>query len=183
LTGLLPTGFKPTDITDVTVEIYRVFPFDSDPVRPIHVPTRANSPADVVFTTRDARKGGLYYGFEVLNPNFTATNSVVSGIHASPKQTTGGDGPVTGEEVQFDFSFSPGLYLPAGHYFFVPQVKLRRGTFEWLSTPSNQFTGDLQEWIRNSHLDPDWLRVGTDIVGGTTPPKFNAAFSLAGRAP
>jgi hypothetical protein len=182
-TGLLPTGFKPTDITNVDIEIYRVFPDDSDLVRPIRVPTRANSPADVAFTTRDARKGGLAYGFEVLNPNFTATSSVVSGIHPSPKQTTGGDGPVTGEEVQFEFSFSPGLYLPAGHYFFVPQVKLRRGTFEWLSTPSNQFTGDLQEWIRNSHLDPDWLRVGTDIVGGTTPPKFNAAFSLAGRAP
>ena len=29
-------------------------------------------------------------------------------------------------------------------------------------------------------LDPDWLRVGTDIVGGTTPPTFNMAFSLDG---
>jgi len=29
-------------------------------------------------------------------------------------------------------------------------------------------------------LDPDWLRVGTDIVGGATPPTFNAAFSLSG---
>ncbi len=24
----------------------------------------------------------------------------------------------------------------------------------------------------------DWLRVGTDIVGGTTPPTFNAVFSI-----
>ena len=32
-------------------------------------------------------------------------------------------------------------------------------------------------WIRNSNLDPDWLRVGTDIVGGTT---FNGTFSLIG---
>ena len=31
-------------------------------------------------------------------------------------------------------------------------------------------------------LDPDWLRIGTDIVGGTTPPTFNAAFTLAGEA-
>ena len=30
-------------------------------------------------------------------------------------------------------------------------------------------------------LAPDWLRVGTDIVGGTTPPQFNAAFSLSGQ--
>jgi|SRR5215813_11654607 len=29
----------------------------------------------------------------------------------------------------------------------------------------------------------DWLRVGTDIVGGgATPPTFNAAFSLSGEA-
>jgi len=32
-------------------------------------------------------------------------------------------------------------------------------------------------WIRNADLDPDWLRVGTDIVGGTT---FNGSFSLSG---
>jgi hypothetical protein len=31
-------------------------------------------------------------------------------------------------------------------------------------------------------LDPDWLRVGSDIVGPTpaTGPTFNAAFSLTG---
>ena len=29
-------------------------------------------------------------------------------------------------------------------------------------------------------LDPDWLRVGMDIVGGTTPPTFNTAFALDG---
>ena len=29
-------------------------------------------------------------------------------------------------------------------------------------------------------LDPDWLRVGTDIVGGATPPTFNMTFSLTG---
>jgi len=29
-------------------------------------------------------------------------------------------------------------------------------------------------------LDPDWLRVGQDIVGGTPFPTFNQAFSLEG---
>ena len=29
-------------------------------------------------------------------------------------------------------------------------------------------------------LDPDWLRIGTDIVGGTPAPTFNMAFSLQG---
>ncbi len=32
-------------------------------------------------------------------------------------------------------------------------------------------------------LDPDWLRVGTDIVGGLTPPTFNFSFSLTGSVP
>jgi len=39
---------------------------------------------------------------------------------------------------------------------------------------------DLQAWIRNSNLAPDWLRIGTDIVGGATAPAFNMTFSLAG---
>jgi hypothetical protein len=40
---------------------------------------------------------------------------------------------------------------------------------------------DLQSWIRNADLDPDWLRVGTDIVGGNPAPTFNAAFTLSGQ--
>jgi hypothetical protein len=35
----------------------------------------------------------------------------------------------------------------------------------------------LQSWIRNAALDPDWLRVGTDI---THQGPFNAAFTLSG---
>jgi hypothetical protein len=35
----------------------------------------------------------------------------------------------------------------------------------------------LQAWIRNASLAPDWLRIGTDIIGGST---FNMTFSLAG---
>ena len=51
------------------------------------------------------------------------------------------------------------------------------------STRNNTIPGgftDLQGWTRDTALDPDWLRVGTDIVGGTTPPTFNFAFSLDG---
>jgi hypothetical protein len=39
----------------------------------------------------------------------------------------------------------------------------------------------LQAWTRDQNLDPDWLRIGTDIVGGTTPPTFNMVFSLSGQ--
>jgi hypothetical protein len=36
---------------------------------------------------------------------------------------------------------------------------------------------DLQSWIRNDNLAPDWLKIGTDITGQGP---FNATFSLAG---
>ena len=56
--------------------------------------------------------------------------------------------------------------------------------FLWLSAArpnlTTPFAPDLQAWIRNGDLDPNWLRVGTDIVGGSPAPTFNAAFSLEG---
>src|SRR5262249_20966733 len=39
---------------------------------------------------------------------------------------------------------------------------------------------DLQAWIRNDNIAPDWSRVGADIVGGGLT--FNMTFSLAGVA-
>ena len=60
------------------------------------------------------------------------------------------------------------------------------GDFLYLSAPKpivppgTPFTGDLQAWIRNSDLAPDWLRIGTDIIGGTPAPTFNMTFSLTG---
>jgi len=88
--------------------------------------------------------------------------------------------------VQFNVIFSTPFTLPADHYFFVPQVELSSGDFFWLSVPRPivppgtpfpaGFT-DLQSWMRNENLDPDWLRIGTDIIGGST---FNSQFTLAG---
>jgi hypothetical protein len=101
---------------------------------------------------------------------------------------------VTGEEVEFDVTFTTPFSLPADHYFFVPQVEVTGGDFLWLSgtrpivAPGTPFPAgftDLQEWTRDAMLDPDWLRVGSDIVGPTpaTAPTFNAAFSLTGVVP
>jgi hypothetical protein len=89
----------------------------------------------------------------------------------------GGNGAVTGQRVQFDVLFSTPISLPSDHYFFVPQVELATGDFLWLSSIRPIVPPDLQSWMRNENLDPDWLRIGTDIVGGTT---FNAAFTLDG---
>ena len=185
--GLLPSGATAADISGVAVEIYRVFPKDSDTGRTPQVPTRNNSPSDVAFDSRSA-PGSLTFTAGTLGP-FSAGNSVLNGIHPAPNQNTGGEGPVTGQEVQFNVTFTTPLDLPADHYFFVPQVQLTTGNFLWLSTPKPGtpfpagFT-DLQAWIRNGNLDPDWLRIGTDIVGpganGTPAPTFNMAFSLNG---
>lgn len=187
-TGLLPSGSAVSDISDLVVEIYRVFPNDSDTTRQIKVPVRTNSPADEVFTSADSAAGTVsFFEVTVVAGSFTAANSVQpGGIHAAPDQTTHGDGPVTGQEVMLDVTFSPPIVLPADHYFFIPQVTVTSGNFLWLSAPKpigssgTPFTGDLQSWTRDANLDPDWLRVGTDIVGGSPAPTFNAAFSLDG---
>lgn len=187
-TGLIAstTGALPT-IGNVAVEIYRVFPNDSTNPPSGNVPTRVNSPSDVAFATRDNAGGTLSFLTTTLSASFTANNSVqAGGIHPSPNQTTGGDGAVTGQEVRFTFTLSTTLDLQAGHYFFVPQVEVTGGNFLWLSAPkpitggTGPFATDLQSWIRDANLDPDWLRVGTDIVGGSPAPTFNAAFSLNG---
>jgi hypothetical protein len=184
-TGLLPVGAPLSDVTDVRVEIYRVFPLDSGPFNNL-VPTRANSPSDVEFADRSASAGSLSFTPVITQNMFTALNSVLNGIHPSPNFHTGGEGAVTGEEVQFNVTFSTPFNLPADHYFFVPQVQLSNGDFFWLSAPKpitsgTPFLPDLQTWIRNEDLAPNWLRVATDIVGLPPPTAFNAAFTLNGQ--
>ena len=56
-TGLL-TGDG--SVSNVRVEIYRVFPFNSGPPSG-NVPTRANSPSDNAFAERDDATGGLRF--------------------------------------------------------------------------------------------------------------------------
>lgn len=179
-TGLLPSGVPLSSISQVGVEIYRVFPLDSVNPPDGRVPTRTNSPSDNAFASRDSGSN-LTFTSALLNGNFSAANSVVNGINPIPGQTTGGEGAASGEEVLFTATFTSPFNLPPDHYFFAPQVGLTSGNFFWLSTAGPpQFTGDLQTWIRNANLEPDWLRVGTDIVGGTPTPTFNGAFSLNG---
>ena len=184
-TGLLTAGATANNINQVIVEIYRVFPNDSDVGRtsgaPVfstaQVPTRVNSPSDVALDSRDSSFGSLSIQTTAMG-SFTASNSVQqAGINPKPNQTTGGNGSVTGLEVQFTVNFTTPFDLPADHYFFVPQVGVDDpGQFLWLSAPKLNMT-DLQTWTRDQMLDPDWLRVGTDIVGAGA---FNASFSLTG---
>jgi hypothetical protein len=182
-TGLLPMGALLSDINRVEIEFYHVFPVDSDTNRTPAVVTRMNSPSDVEIDdfTRDSLDGSLSANAMVVNPTFSVLNSVVNGINPSPNQFTGGEGPVTGIEVTVTVTFDPPILLPADHYFFRPEVGLSSGNFLWLSAPKPVnpplFVGDLQSWIRNDNLAPDWSRIGTDI---THQGPFNASFSLAG---
>ena len=197
-TGLLTGGAKPTDVNNVVLTIYRVFPDDSDVGRTSgpptfstpQVPTRVNSPADNEIENFDSAVGDLRFHSRVLSTNFTARASVSGADKIS--LNSGGNGPVTGEEVEFDVTFHVPLDLPAGHYFFVPKIGLSNtapagADFLWLSAPKpiappgSTFppgVTDLQSWMRfDPGLAPDWLRIGTDIIGGAT---FNASFSLSG---
>lgn len=183
-TGLLPAGAGVTDIQNVQIEFYRVFPLDSDTVRTPNVPSRLNSPSDVAFATRDGAASTLSFTAQILAAGFTTGNSVLNGIFQKPNQFTGGEGPVRGDEVSINVDFTSPVTLGADHWFFRPEVQLANGDFYWLSAPrpigtgGTPFAPDLQAWIRNDNLAPDWLRIGTDITGGA----YNMSFSLSGQA-
>jgi PEP-CTERM motif len=189
--GLLtatPAGAIPT-VNDVEIELYHVFPVDSDPTRTPNVVTRTNSPSDNNFAAADGALGQLTFTTTVLNPSFTAANSVFNNINPKPNQFTGGQGPMTGAEVQFNVHFNTPLSVtPGDHIFFRPEVDFGSAAdFLWLSapkpivppgTPFANPAQDLQSWTRNDGpgaLAPDWSRIGTDITGQGP---FNATFEL-----
>jgi len=186
--GLVPVGTSLENIKEVEIEVYHVFPLDSAAPSG-NVPSRVNSPADVEIdsATRARSSGTLTFSAGVLNGNFPVDNTALNGINKLPANvTTNGEGPATGEDVEITITFTSPIILPQGAYFFRPEVLLTSGDFLYLSAPrpivppGNAFVGDRQAWIRNSNLAPDWLRIGTDIIGGATPPTFNMAFFLAG---
>jgi PEP-CTERM motif len=186
-TGLLVGGATTANVSQVEIELYHVFPIDSTNPPDGRVTTRMNSPSDNNFFAADSALGQLSFTTTVLNPRFTAANSVVNGINAKPNQFTGGEGAVTGTEVQFNITFTTPITLGPDHVFFRPEVNLgNAGDFLWLSAPrpivapGTPFAPDLQSWIRNDGagaLAPDWSRIGTDI---TNQGPFNAAFTLTG---
>jgi len=204
---LVPTGTAVPAVANVEVEIYHVFSpdsKDSDANRTsgpptfstVNVPTRVNSPADVEIdaATRDSSEGGLSFTTTPIAAAFTVRNTVINGINKKPAQLTHGEGPATGEEVEIDITFNTPLFLSADHYFFRPEVQVNGGNFLFLSaprpitagTPFPAGTTDLQAWIRNVGLKPDWLRIGSDIINGNPPTffpaTFNMTFSLSGNS-
>ena len=179
--GLVPADTDLTKIQDVEVEVYHVFPLDSAPASG-HVPSRTNSPSDVEIgtATRDGSAGTLKFLPTIENANFSVDHTVVNNANNALIGAPGS----TQEEVEITITFTSPIILPAGSYFFRPEVLVTGGDFLYLSVPrpivppGNAFVGDRQAWIRNSNLSPDWLRIGTDIIAdGDT---FNMAFTLNG---
>jgi len=183
IVGLVPQGTQPQDIKEVEVEVYHIFPLDSANPPSGKVPARANSPSDVEIdtATRAGNSGTLTFSTNVLNSNFNVGNTVVNNLTVATAPP-GGEGSTAGEEVEITITFTSPIILSAGHYFFRPEVLLTSGDFLYLSAPKViPAPKDLQAWIRNSNLAPDWLRIGTDIVGGgAAAPTFNMTFSLTG---
>jgi hypothetical protein len=190
--GLIPRHQSIADIKNVSFQVYDVFPAESNTARTPNVPTRTNSPSDIEIINVSSPTQ-LTFTTKVLKKSFTAANSVTSTSQIHVGGASSPD-PVTGKEVQITVTFTQPLDLPAGHYFIGPEVQLGHGTFLWLSAPKPITTAnggtpsgfpagttDLQTWIRDLALQPDWLRIGTDLVGGATPPTFNASFSLSGQ--
>src|SRR6516164_5737144 len=103
--GVAPAGAIPA-VNDVEIELYHVFPVDSDTTRTQNVVTRVNSPSDNNFAAADGTLGGLTFTTTVLNPSFTVKNSVYNNIFPAPNQFTGGQGSMTGAEVKFDVKFT-----------------------------------------------------------------------------
>jgi len=186
VTGLITSGASRADISNVEVEVYHIFPRDSVMPPSGRVPSRANSPGDVEIdsATRDGSLGTLTFSVSSVDEDFTVANSVVDGINPAPGNLTHGEGQESGEAVEITIDFTPPIVLPADHYFLRPQVRVDGGEFLYLSAPKpinppgTPFMGDLQAWIRNADLQPDWLRIGADIIGGTRT--FNMTFSLSG---
>src|SRR5262249_31320400 len=137
-TGLFVGGATTANVNDVEIELYHVFPVDSNNPPDNRVNTRVNSPSDNnFFAANSAVPGQLTFTTTVLSTHFTAANSFVNGINAKPSQFTGGEGAVTGTEVQFNITFTTPITLgPNDHVFFRPEVDLgSAGDFLWLSAP------------------------------------------------
>jgi hypothetical protein len=198
-TGLLTDRAPLSSVGEVRVEIYRVFPNDSNvgrtsgtgtspPFQTPNVPTRQNSPSDVEFTDRDTASGNLNFTMTDLGA-FNALNTVEpGGIDPKPGRTTGGDGKIAGEEVQFNVTFSDPLILPADHYFFVPQVEVKDAAISFgcrrrdRSTAAPGLSLGICRSDPRCHARPGLAACRHGHPGRRDTPTFNAAFSLSGSA-
>ena len=135
ITGLIPADAPLSSIQNVEVEVYHVFPRDSDSARSPSVPTRMNSPADVEIddATRDSSQGTLSFEASLVKAGFSVANTVVRGINKKPANVTLGEGAASGQEVEIDITFTPPIILATEHYFLRPEAQ-PDGSFRLISS-------------------------------------------------
>jgi hypothetical protein len=118
----------------------------------------------------------------IANTSFTAANSVVNGIHAIPNQFTGGEGQVTGKEVQINITFLTPFVLRENHVFFRPEMGVTNGDFLWLSAPRPIVPPGTPLHNRSAELDSQrWARRSGSGLGTHWYRRRNPALDAAGK--
>ena len=123
-----------SDMTNVRVEIYRVFPLDSTIPRQWQCAHADQFSLGRGVRRTDAAAHNLTFTPGIINSSFTAqipsSTGSIRNPTSIPRRGTG-HGPRGSVQRDFESAFT----LPADHYFFVPQVQLSNGDFFWLSAP------------------------------------------------
>ncbi len=179
-------------ITDVNVQLYQTYPFNSDPT--VTPPTvRANGPADNQFVLFDSMNKTLTFQSRVIG-RFTVAQTITPG----PASQEGAVGPgLTGQLRQIDIRLKNPITLSPvanpgtgqlNHYFLAVTVDTSKGSYYWVGGKTNPITtGDRQAWIHTNPFDPHWHRVSDVINGnntnknGTLAPAYNESFQLLGK--
>lgn len=185
-------SYRKAKITDVNVQLYQTYPFDSNPsVTPPTV--RANGPADSEFALFDSRARTLKFHATNLG-HFTVAQTITPG--SATQEGAVGPG-LTGQLRQIDITLKKPITLqPAAnpgigqlnHFWLAVTVRTSKGSFYWVGGATNPITtGDRQTWIHTNPFDPNWHRVSDVINGnntnlnGTLKPAFNESFQLLGK--
>jgi hypothetical protein len=186
-------------ITNLTVELYRTFPVDSNTTRSPQF-TRTNGPSDngQDFADFASKEGKLSFTRSVQNPTFVLDRTIEPGADGKGVQVTD---DTSGQLVLLDMSLGSGITLAptnpfpsdnATHYWLELTAEVSSGEFYWVqgtfprSVPGGAPAAgeDRQTWFTTELISPDFRRV-SDIINqqdGTTAPVFNSSMEIIGRA-
>jgi hypothetical protein len=171
-TGLITPPIAFTDIVNVTIGIYSVSPTDAF--------GNPNPSPGGLLATRASASGQITYTRESSDVD-TATRTVPTATRPIP---------FFGGGLTIDFAFPDPILLPAGHYFFSPQVVVTNvvpgppepGSFYWLSAPwpvGDPATDYSASFRGNGDIGPPfWIPLSYALQDGP----YNTSFSLRGEA-
>jgi hypothetical protein len=179
-------------ITDVNVQLYQSYPFDSNTmVEPPVV--RTNGPSDMQFALFDSKARTLTFHAKKLG-RFMVAQTITPGSTSAE----GGVGPgVMGQLREIDITLKKPITLypvanpgpgQLNHYWLAVTVNTSKGYYYWVAsaiTPTSP--ADRQTWIHTNPFDPNWHRVSDVLAGnntnmnGTLTPAYSESFQLLGK--